>query len=79
MGREVAAALLLQRSGGRTRLEPAAPSQLVCMLAESAAAPGLDTAAALAAAMGHVRLPVQRLIYGEAAEAAPFLRAQFGS
>ena len=74
----VAEALLLERSGGPARLEPAAAPQLVRSLAESAAAPWLGTAEVLAATMAHAALPVRRLVYGEAAEAAPLLLREFG-
>jgi hypothetical protein len=73
----VAACLLLQRTGGTPALEPARPSQLVHALAESAAAPWLAPAEVLSAAAAHASLPVFTLRYGEAAEAAPFLRRHF--
>jgi hypothetical protein len=73
----VAACLLLDRSGGEARLELAQPAQLVHALAESAAAPWLGPVALLAAAAAHAPLPVWRLRYGEAPDAARLVQERF--
>jgi hypothetical protein len=75
----VAACLLLERDGTQPLLEPAVPSQLVKILAESAAAPWLSAAEALVAAVSHGGLPCYRLRYAEAAEVGPLLMDQFGT
>jgi hypothetical protein len=75
----IAACLLLQRDGGDPRLEPAAPPQLVKMLAESAAAPWLSAGEVLDAAVSHAGLPCLRLHYVEAAGTLPLLMQQFGA
>jgi hypothetical protein len=74
----VAACVLLDRSGGSPRLEPARPARLVRAPAESAAAPWLAPHEVLTAAAAHADLPVLRLRYGEAAEAALVLLRRFG-
>jgi hypothetical protein len=75
----IAACLLLQRDGDGARLEPAAPPELVKMLAESAAAPWLSAGEVLGAAVSHAGLTCYRLHYAEAAEAVPVLLERFGS
>ena len=75
----VAACLLLDRSGGEAKLEPAPPARLVHALAESAAAPWLGPIELLTAAAAHAPLPVWRLGYGEAPDAARLLLERFGA
>jgi hypothetical protein len=74
----VAACLLLDRRATAPALEPVHPARLVRALAESAAAPWLAPAEAMAAAAAHADLPAFHLRYGEAADAARLLQARFG-
>ena len=74
----VAACLLLDRSGGASRLNPARPARLVRALAESAAAPWLSPAEVMAAAASHAELPAFHLTYAEAPAAAALLLERFG-
>ena len=75
----VAACLLLERDGSKPLLEPVAPSQLVRILAESAAAPWLSASDVLDAAVSHADLPCFRLRYAEAAAAVWLVMGRFGA